>query len=147
MAAISRARTISAEPQEIWAVLADFGAISAWADNVDHSCLLTPHDDPVGTARRLQVGRNTLVERITEFDPPRALSYAITGLPPRLRSVVNRWTLTPADGATVVTLTSTVEVDTRLFPRVAEALFARVMAKQSESLLDGLANRWESARV
>ncbi len=37
-----RLRTIAAEPQAIWDVIADFGAISSWADIVDHSCLLNP---------------------------------------------------------------------------------------------------------
>ena len=35
-----RTRTIARPPEEVWAVLADFGAIADWADNVDHSCLL-----------------------------------------------------------------------------------------------------------
>ena len=37
-----RLGTIAAEPQAIWDVIADFGAISSWADIVDHSCLLNP---------------------------------------------------------------------------------------------------------
>ena len=83
VAVISRSRTIAAEPQAIWDVLADFGSISSWADNVDHSCLLSPATEgiAVGTTRRVQVGRNTLVERITEFDPPTTLAYDIEGLP------------------------------------------------------------------
>ena len=58
---------------------------SSWADNVDHSCILTSGADgtPIGTARRVQVKRDTLVERITEFDPPHVLAYDIEGLPRR----------------------------------------------------------------
>ena len=82
----------------MWDVLADFGAISSWAANVDHSCLLEhgPTGTAVGTSRRVQVGRDTLVERITEFDRTGALAYDIEGLPRRLRRVANRWTLAPA---------------------------------------------------
>ena len=70
MADISRSRTIAARPQAIWDVLADFGAPSSWADDVDHSCVLNhgPDGGPLGTTRRVQVGRNTFVERIVEFD-------------------------------------------------------------------------------
>ncbi len=71
VADISRSRTITAPPQAIWDVLADFGSLSSWADNVDHSCILNqgPHGGAVGTTRRVQIGRNVLVERITEFTP------------------------------------------------------------------------------
>ena len=70
VADISRSRTISAPPQTIWDVLADFGSLSSWSDNADHSCILNhgPGGEPMGTTRRVQVGRNMLVERIIEFD-------------------------------------------------------------------------------
>ena len=110
MADIHRTRTIAARAQEIWDVLADFGSISSWADNVDHSCILFSGagGKPLGTARRVQIKRDALVERITEFDPPHALAYDIDGLPRRLRMVTNRWTLTAAGESTAVTVTSTV---------------------------------------
>jgi hypothetical protein len=57
VAGIHRTRTIAARAQEIWDVVADFGSISSWADNIDHSCILFSGPDcgPVGTARRVQV--------------------------------------------------------------------------------------------
>lgn len=106
MADTHRTRTIAARAQEIWDVLADFGSLSSWAPNADHSCILSsgPDGGPVGTARRVQVKRDVLVERITEFDPPLALAYDIEGLPSRLRRVTNRWTLAASAGnSTVVT--------------------------------------------
>ncbi|MBV8790204.1 MAG: SRPBCC family protein [Mycobacterium sp.] len=82
MADIHRTRTIAAGIGDIWGVLADFGSINSWAENVDHSCILFsgPDEGPVGTARRVQVKRDTIVERITEFDPPHVLAYDIEGL-------------------------------------------------------------------
>ncbi len=129
VAEIRRTRTVAAEPQAIWDVLADFGAISTWADNVDHSCLLSPEAQDVGvsTTRRVQVGRNTLVERITEFDPPSTLGYDVEGFPRWLR-VNNRWTLTPSGGATAVALVSTVTIAGPL-GRIVERIVARVSAK------------------
>jgi uncharacterized protein YndB with AHSA1/START domain len=150
VADIQRTRIIAARVQEVWDVLADFGAISSWADNVDHSCILTSGADggPVGTTRRVQVKRDTLVERITEFDPPRALAYDIEGLPRLLRRVANRWTLAAsAADSTVVTLTSTVEIGSRPAQKLAERVVCRVAARQSDSMLAGLANRLENARV
>ena len=150
MADIHRTRTIAARVGEIWDVLADFGSISSWADNMDHSCILFSGADggPVGTARRVQVKRDTLVERITEFDPPHALAYDIQGLPSRLHRVTNRWTLAAkAGGSAVVTLTSTVEIGPRPTQKLAERVLCRVLARQSDMMLAGLANRLENAGV
>jgi uncharacterized protein YndB with AHSA1/START domain len=150
VAEIHRSRSIAASPQKIWEVLADFGSISSWAANADHSCILFGGADggPIGTARRVQVKREVLVEQITEFDPPHALSYDIEGLPTALRRVTNRWTLTPALGeSTVVTLTSTVEIGRHVPQRLAEHALCRFLARESDSMLAGLANRLESARV
>jgi hypothetical protein len=149
VADITRSRTVAAGLTDVWDVLADFGAISAWADNVDHSCLLTraAGGEPVGTTRRVQVGRNALVERITRFEPPYALEYDIEGLPGRLRRVTNCWTLHPAhQGDIVVTLTSTVEIGTGA-RRLIERVLCRVLARQSDVMLAGLAERMEKRRV
>jgi uncharacterized protein YndB with AHSA1/START domain len=150
VADIPRTRTIAAAPQEIWDVLADFGSISSWADNVDHSCILThgPDGEPVGTTRRVQVRRDTLVECITEFDPPHALAYDIEGLPKRLRRVTNRWKLRPTgESSTLVTLTSTVEIGPRPIQKLAERALCRVLGRQSDVMLTGLANRLEKSHV
>ncbi|MDT5350829.1 MAG: hypothetical protein QOH91_4116 [Mycobacterium sp.] len=152
VADISRSRTVAAQPQAIWDVLADFGSLSSWADNVDHSCISNngPDGGPIGSTRRVQRGRNALLERITEFDPPSALAYDITGLPPRLCEVTNRWTLRPVtegSDATVVTLTSTVQIGAGPLARLAERIVGRAMAKQSDAMLAGLAHRLENAHA
>lgn len=150
MTEIQRTRIIAARVQEVRDVLADFGAIVSWADNVDHSCILCsgPGRAVVGTTRRVQVKRYTLVERITEFDPPHTLAYDIEGLPRLLRRVANRWILAAnsADSVTV-RLTTTVDIGPRLPQRLAERLVCQVVARQSDSMLAGLANRLENARV
>lgn len=148
VAEIHRSRTVAAEPKDVWDVLADFGSISSWADNVDHSCILNHGDDPVGTTRRVQIGRNALVERITEFDPTWALGYDVEGLPKRLRSLTNRWTLRRVQyGNTVVTLTSKVGIGSHSVQKVAERAVCRLLARQSDVMLDGLAKRLEKPRV
>jgi carbon monoxide dehydrogenase subunit G len=147
VAHISRSRTISKPSQAIWDVLADFGSLSSWADGVEHSCILNHGPDgPVGTTRRVQVRRDALVESITEFDPPTTLAYDIEGLPARLRRVANRWTLRPAGAATVVTVTSSVEIGRGPLAGLAERIVGRVMAKQSDAMLAGLNRRLEDSR-
>lgn len=141
VAQASRSRVISAPPQAIWDVLADFGALSSWADGVDHSSVLNADPDGLGTSRRVQVGRNTLVETITVFEPPGALAYDIEGMPRRLGALANRWTLRPAGGGTEVTVTSTVDKGSGPLARLVERIVGRVMAKQSDAMLAGLARR------
>ncbi len=137
----SRSRVISAQPQPIWDVLADFGELSSWADGIDHSSVLNAHPDNVGTSRRVQVGRNALVETITVFEPASTLAYDIEGLPRWLGTLENRWTLRPAGGATEVTVTSTVTKGSGPLARLVEGVVGRVMAKQSDAMLAGLARR------
>jgi uncharacterized protein YndB with AHSA1/START domain len=148
MAETSRTRVIAAPPDVVWRVLADFGALSSWARNVDHSCLLEHGPDPIGTSRRVQVGENTFVERITEFTAPHALAYDIEGLPPKLGRVSNRWSLTPTGtGSTEVTLTSSVQIGKNPVARLAEKAACQVLAKQSDPMLAGLAAKVEGSHV
>jgi len=140
---------MAATPQTVWEVLADFGSLSAWARNVDHSCLLQHGADgvAVGTTRRVQIGRNTLVERITECVPAATLGYDIQGLTRRLHRVANRWTLEPtAPGFTAVSVTTTVEIGTNPVAQVAERAMCRLMMKQSDVMLAGLSQRVEGRR-
>jgi hypothetical protein len=142
---VHRSRTIAADPRAAWDVLADFGAISSWAENIDHSCILNQGSEPVGTTRRVQIGRNALVEQITEYDETRALAYDVEGLPKRLRRLNNRWSLRPAGDGTVVTLTSTVDIGSGPVHRIAERAVCRVQARQSDIMLAGLAHRLENS--
>lgn len=145
MASISRTRTVAAPIETVWGVLADFGAISRWASHVDHSCLLEHGADAsaVGTTRRVQVGRNTLVERITESAAPSVLAYDIEGLPHLLGRVGNRWSLESSNRGTTVTVTSTVEISASPLARIAEQAVCRLVAKNSDGMLAGLAARVE----
>jgi hypothetical protein len=147
VAEIRRTRAVAADPPMIWDVLADFGAVSSWADFVDHSCLLSPAGQPVGigTTRRVQLGRSTMVERITDCDPPHTLGYDIEGLPPLVRHLHSRWTLRPiARGLTEVTLTNAVTIGSNPVQRLAECLFGRGSVNRLDQLLDGLAKQLEA---
>ena len=140
MSDATRERRIARSIEQVWSVLADFGSIARWAPDVDHSCLLTEQPTGVDTARRVQVGRMTLVERVITWEPgpPGVLAYEIEGLPAALGRVSNRWSLEAAgDGGTVATLNTRVEGSSRPLRVVARVAAAR-MAKASESMLAGL---------
>jgi Polyketide cyclase / dehydrase and lipid transport len=143
MTIAARSGSIAARPHEVWAVLADFGAISSWAPNVDHSCLLTEQDAGVGTARRIQTGRTTLVETVAVWTPPTTdspgvLSYSLAGLPRVIRSVTNTWQLTLRGGATVVTLTSAVDAGPRPPQKGIARIVGRRLASASDEMIAGL---------
>jgi carbon monoxide dehydrogenase subunit G len=142
MADSKRTRVVDGPPAAVWEVLADFGAIARWAPNLDHSCLLGPETEGppvVGTRRRVQAGRMTLVEEIVESEEETTLAYDISGLPRIVRSVRNRWTLAPAaEGQTRVALTTSVECGPLPPQRVLAHLVARRVASDSSKLLEGL---------
>lgn len=138
MAEISCTRNIAAEPEAVWAALADFGAISGWASNVDHSCLMSGQAEGIGTVRRVQVGRTSLVERVVDWAPNITLAYSIEGLPPVIRSVVNTWILRETAGGTRVSLTSRVNAGPRPPQQLIAEIVARRLAKASETMLAGL---------
>lgn len=145
MADISRRRCFSAAPEAVWVLLADFGALATWADDVDHCCLLNGDEGsgPVGLARRVQRGHQTFVETIVEFDAPHVLAYRVAGVPKGF-SVTNRWNVARGPGdATTVTLTSTIRSSHPLWRPVAERAFAGLMARNSSRLLDSLVNTVE----
>ena len=144
VATISRQRMIPSRAEAIWSILADFGALSSWVDGIAHSSLLHHGaEGPLGTSRRVQAGRLTLVETITAFDPPTTLAYEIEGLPTMVRAASNRWTLSPCGHATDVMVTSTYSVAGPL-SAPAGWIVRRAMAKTSDDLLAGLAQRMES---
>lgn len=140
MSSIVRTRSVEAPAAEVWAVLADFGAIARWAPMVDHSCLMSGQTEGVGAVRRIQLGRTTLVERVTEWAPDSMLAYEIDGLPSVIRSVVNRWTIEPAaDGrSTTVSITTEVDAGPRPPQQVVARAAGRRLAAASVEMLDGL---------
>lgn len=142
MATIVREAAVAGTPDDVWAVLADFGGISRWASFVDHSCLLSDGTEGIGMRRRIQTGRRTVVETVTEWKPGERLTYAIGGLPPVLRSVTNLWQLrdsgTASGTATTVTITTEIDAGPRPSQRTIAALVGRRLGRSSDAMLAGL---------
>lgn len=140
MTSVVRSRRMSAPAADVWAALADFGAIARWAPIVDHSCLMSDQAEAVGAVRRIQTGRTTVVERVIEWSPGSALGYRIEGLPLVLRSVSNRWTIEPvADGdSTAVSITTEIDAGPRPPQRLVARAAVRRLASASGAMLEGL---------
>jgi hypothetical protein len=145
MITVERHATIVAPAADVWAVLADFAAISAWADFVDHSCLLSEQTDGVGMVRRIQTGRTTVVETVNVWEPGVTLGYAITGLPKVLRSVTNTWRLDAVGESTDVSLTSAVDAGPRPPQQAIAKIVGRKLATSSDAMLAGIAAHLKAA--
>lgn len=147
MVEIVEESSIARSPDAVWAVLADFGAIGRWAPNVEHSCLTTDQRDGVGAVRRVQVGRNALLERVVTWTPGRELAYTIDGLPSVVRSVDNAWTLVGSGSSTTVTLTSRIDTGPRPPQQLVARIVGRALGRASREMLTGLrAHLGEAAR-
>jgi hypothetical protein len=135
---VIRSTVVSATPSAVWRVLGEFGAISGWAANVDHSCLLTGQAEGVGTVRRIQAGRTTIVERVVAWEPPSILTYSLEGLPPIVRSATNTWVIEATPTGSRLSLISRVDAGPRPRQRLVAAAIGRRLARASEVLLAGL---------
>ena len=124
---------------EVWSVLADFGGIAAWAPNVDHSSLTTQVAEGVGATRRVQVGRNVLLERIVDWQSEERLTYVIEGFPPIVSEVSNSWHLVSSGDATTVELVTRIKPGPRPPHQLAARVIGRAMTKASKQMLVGLA--------
>ncbi|MEZ5170578.1 MAG: SRPBCC family protein [Acidimicrobiia bacterium] len=138
MIEIVRNTDVVASPVDVWAVLSDFGGISAWADVVDHSCLMSGQTEGVGAVRRIQSGRVTIVERVHLWEPPSALGYGIEGLPPLVKSASNTWRVDSTDPGSTVSLATDVDCGPRPPQRVIAQAAARRLAGTCERLLADL---------
>lgn len=143
MTSVERTAVIAASPGAVWDVLADFGGIVSWAPNVDHSCLLTEQESGVGTVRRIQAGRTTLVETVRTWEAGEALGYQIEGVPAVLRSVVSTWRIAPHERGTTVTLTTEIDAGQRPPQRLIANIAGRKLGKASDDMIAGLAAHLE----
>ncbi len=139
--------TIARPAADVWAVLADFGGIVRWAPNVDHSCLMSDQQEGVGAARRIQTGRNTVVETIVEWEPGKRLGYSIGGLPPVVKSVINTWALEEQFSTTTVSLASKITAGPKPPHKLAAKGVGQVLGKASDQMLQGLNSYLKAVHV
>ena len=103
---------INRPAEDLWAVFLDLFNAPSLPGSSFSVRQTTPGPLALGSilrARRVILGFETvLIQRITEFDPPQALTASIEGRP--FRSMVDRWTLEPVAGGTKLTETLDMEL-------------------------------------
>ena len=107
MPRITKELRITASKEQVWDILADFGAVSNWAPNVSESHTTTEAIRGVGAVRVCDHEKmGHLEERIVAWDEGSSLSYDVTkGLPFPMKSLNNVWSVSDAGDGAVVTLT------------------------------------------
>ena len=137
MVEITKSVTLDARREAVWATLTAFDRIAEWAEDVDHSSLLTDQASGVGTTRRIQQGPNAIIETIVNWQEPTCLAYRVDGLPPIFRQVINQWDLTEEGERTQANLT--VQVTAARPPAaIAAQIVARVIGRVNARILNGL---------
>ncbi|HWC33419.1 MAG TPA: SRPBCC family protein [Mycobacteriales bacterium] len=136
--AIKKSRQIAAKPSKVWAALADFPGIVAWAPNVDHSTAATPAQAGIGAVRRVQAGRITLLETIVDWQPEHLLAYTLDGLPPIAGSIVTTWELEEHGDGTRTTITTAIHPRPNPLGRIIARALGRQLTKAAKQMLSGL---------
>ena len=138
-----RRAVIDAPPAAVWAVLADLGALADWAAFVDHVWLPDGGVVGLGARRRVQIGRRALLERVTTWEPDRALAYDVELPAPFVGAARTTWRLSPERGATLVAVRSEVERGAHPLGLVVAHRAAARLAAAAEVVLVGLAGEVE----
>jgi hypothetical protein len=100
-------RPTNAPNDALWHVLGDFGTEHRWTKSLDH-CERDTDIVDAGTLRtcklpRALMGRTTVREELTEYEPGRALAYRLEGPAGPFASAASRWSTSPgSDGRTIV---------------------------------------------
>ncbi len=129
---------IDSPAEEVWRTLADFGRISEWAPDLDHSCLATEAATGPGVTRRVQAGRTVLLEHVLIWEPGERLGYCIEGLPRAVRQAETTWVLERSGDRTVVKVVNQLDAGSRPAQRLLARLLGRAMARASRRMLGGL---------
>ena len=133
----------SAAPEAVWAVLGDYFQLHTWASAINHCSAMTATPAGPDASRRVVVGSNVLIEDVVEWEPNQVMAYEIIGLPPVLRSVQNRWVLTPDGDGTAIELTAAIEPGPRPPMKVAAKGAGQMIGRTNKSLIDDLVTRSE----
>jgi hypothetical protein len=100
---------VGASSDAVWEVLGDFGTEHRWTKSVAQ-CVRDTDAVGVGTIRTCTLpkplmGRTSVRERLTEYEPGAALAYGLVGSAGPFSSASSRWSTTACtDGGTIVTV-------------------------------------------
>ena len=115
MRALTQTAIIQAPPENVWAALADFGDVAAWAPYMRVSHLLGEQATGVGTRRAMQHELGfRFEERVTEWMDGEGLAFDVLKAPWPMINVTESWRMQAVEDG--VRVTTRVEYDMKLGP-------------------------------
>ena len=141
MSTLEKKVRVAASVEEVWSVLADFGAVASWAPTITDSGTIGDANAGVGARRTCtHVKMGALEETIVPWTEGEAYSYDVTaGLPFPMKALRNHWSGGEREGSTEVTLLQ--EFSTKLGPLgslVELMIMKRMMRREMRLALAGL---------
>jgi ligand-binding SRPBCC domain-containing protein len=95
---------INASPEAVWRVLGTLDALHEYDPGVKKAALLSGPSEGVGASRKCELAPGGwFEERVTEWEPHASIAFELFACTLPVKSLRHRYTLTPAEGATVVT--------------------------------------------
>jgi uncharacterized protein YndB with AHSA1/START domain len=124
--------TVTASPDQVWAVLADHEGMSRWAPGLRVALRAEGNGDRngVGAVRVIDAPgpAPSIVEEVVTFEPGRRLEYrALSGVP--LKNYVGDVVLRPLGGGTEISYTITADQRVPLVERAAAKAISVVLLK------------------
>ena len=131
---------IQAPIENVWAALADFGDVAAWAPYMRVSHLLGDQATGVGTRRAMQHELGfRFEERVTEWTEGEGIAFDVRKAPWPMTKVAESWRIEAVDNG--VQVTTRVEYDMKLGPagRLLDAALVRfIVLREMRSGVLGL---------
>lgn len=126
----TREISIKTEAARVWAVLLDIDAWPTWNKAVSRARLEGPAAP--GTVFRWKSGGSSIVSRLEQVEPPRAVCWSGRALG---TAAIHVWTITPVDDGVVVTTSESLE---GWLVRLFRIPFQRLLKRTLEDTLQAL---------
>jgi hypothetical protein len=103
MTVLKNAIHMAASPKDVWAVLAELGALDEYDPGVKRSEVVSPIGEGSGAVRRCELrAGGWLQERVTDWEPGRSLAFELSECSLPVKSLRYRYTLEPDERGTLV---------------------------------------------
>jgi uncharacterized protein YndB with AHSA1/START domain len=146
MSTFTERTTIDATRQEVWAALADIGAIATWNPGLIGSHR-TNGIEGVGGARHCDIStKHSLTEHVVEFEPGTAITFRITDstLPFKTADIAFTLTDSAQQARTELTVSPTYTLKYGAFGRILNTVAVRRTYRAGmRELLEGLKRHLE----
>jgi ribosome-associated toxin RatA of RatAB toxin-antitoxin module len=126
MTTLENAIFIEASPEQVWSVLARLDALADYDPALAESRIETRARSGLGAERRCELkDGNWFRERVTEWQPHRAIAFELCECSFPVRSLAHRYLLTPENSGTRVEQRMHYELKLGLLGPVLDTLFMR----------------------